>query len=185
MRARASGPVRLRGLADARRLHTHKPDLRIWSRSMRCPWRFAMNIGVRFSMLLTLLCGPAFAAMTLSSTDFASGDTLPTAHIYPRCGGRNISPQLSWSGVPSAARSLVLTMIDVDVKASQWSHWIVVDLPADANSLSQGAASLPGRATAVVNNSAMQPMMVRVHPRARARITTSSRSGQCRQRRLP
>ena len=111
-----------------------------------------MNTGMRFSMLLTLLCGPAFAAMTLSSADFASGDTLPTPHIYPRCGGRNISPQLSWSGVPSAARSLVLTMIDVDVKPSQWSHWIVVDLPANANSLSQGAASLPGRARAVVSN---------------------------------
>jgi Raf kinase inhibitor-like YbhB/YbcL family protein len=43
-------------------------------------------------------------------------------------------------------------MIDVDVKPSQWSHWIVVDLPADANSLSQGAASLPGRARAVASN---------------------------------
>jgi Raf kinase inhibitor-like YbhB/YbcL family protein len=47
---------------------------------------------------------------------------------------------------------LLLTMIDVDEKPSHWSHWIVVDLPANANSLSQGTTSLPGRARAVVSN---------------------------------
>jgi Raf kinase inhibitor-like YbhB/YbcL family protein len=106
----------------------------------------------RFSLVFTLLAAPAFSAMILTSPDFVSSDALPTAHIYPRCGGRNISPQLSWSGVPSAAKSLVLTMIDVDVRPSQWSHWIVVDLPADTSSLSRGTASLPGRARAVVSN---------------------------------
>jgi Raf kinase inhibitor-like YbhB/YbcL family protein len=99
-----------------------------------------------------MLSGHAFAAMTLTSTDIVSGDPVPSAHIYPRCGGRNISPQLSWSGAPSATKSLVLTMIDLDVKPSQWSHWIVVDLPASVESISQGAESLPGHARAVVSN---------------------------------
>jgi len=106
----------------------------------------------RFALMLALLGGPACAAMTLTSTDFGSGDPLPTAHIYTRCGGGNVSPQLSWSGAPGATQSLVLTMIDVDVKPAQWSHWIVIDLPASANSLSRGSASLPGRARAVVSN---------------------------------
>jgi Raf kinase inhibitor-like YbhB/YbcL family protein len=102
--------------------------------------------------LLALLCGPAWAAMTLTSTDIAPGKPIPLAHIYLRCGGRNISPELTWSGVPMAAKSLVLTMIDVDVKPSQWSHWILVDLPATATSLPQGTQSLPGNAKAIVTN---------------------------------
>jgi Raf kinase inhibitor-like YbhB/YbcL family protein len=92
------------------------------------------------------------AAMTLTSTDIAPDKPIPAAHIYPRCGGRNISPDLMWSGVPMAAKSLVLTMIDVDVKPSQWSHWIVVDLPPTTTSLPQGVHSLPGNAKAIVSN---------------------------------
>lgn len=97
--------------------------------------------------IFILLCSPALVAMTLTSTDIAPGKPIPAAHIYPRCGGRNISPELTWSGVPSGARSLVLTMIDLDVKPSQWSHWILVDLPATATSLPQGTKSLPRNTT--------------------------------------
>ena len=107
---------------------------------------------VCLSAIFTFLSTPGFAAMTLSSADIASGNAIPSTHIYPRCGGRNISPQLSWSGAPAATQSFVLTMIDVDVKPSQWSHWIVVGLPASAHTLAQGAASLPGPAAAVVSN---------------------------------
>ena len=46
----------------------------------------------------------------------------------------------------------MLTMIDLDVRPSQWSHWIVVNLPSNAHALAQGAASLPGAAKAVVSN---------------------------------
>jgi Raf kinase inhibitor-like YbhB/YbcL family protein len=102
--------------------------------------------------IFALLCSPALAEMTLTSTDIAPGKPIPATHIYPRCGGRNISPELTWSGVPSAAKSLVLTMIDLDVKPAQWSHWILVDLPATATSLPRGAKSLPGNTKAVVSN---------------------------------
>jgi Raf kinase inhibitor-like YbhB/YbcL family protein len=91
-------------------------------------------------------------AMTLTSTDIAPGKTIPAVHIYPRCGGRNVSPELTWSGVPSGAKSLVLTMVDLDVTPSQWSHWIVVDLPATAASLPRGAKALPGNAKVVISN---------------------------------
>jgi Raf kinase inhibitor-like YbhB/YbcL family protein len=103
------------------------------------------------SMLATL-SAPGYAAMTLASTDMIAGKPLSNAHIYPRCGGQNISPQLSWGGAPSATKSFVLTMVDIDVKPSQWSHWIVVDLPVRANSLSQGTKSLPGSAKAILSN---------------------------------
>jgi hypothetical protein len=99
-----------------------------------------------------ILAGPAAAAMNLTSSDLTDGAPMPTQHIYPRCGGHNISPQLTWKEVPGATQSLVLTMIDLDVKPTQWSHWVVVNLPVSAHSLEQGVNSLPGNAKAVVSN---------------------------------
>ena len=101
---------------------------------------------------MLLLCDPAGAAMTLTSTDFKDGATLPAVHIYPRCGGQNVSPELSWSGVPAGTGSLALTMIDLDVKPAQWSHWIVVDIPAGTTGLARGVTALPSGATGVASN---------------------------------
>jgi Raf kinase inhibitor-like YbhB/YbcL family protein len=98
-----------------------------------------------------VLCGPA-AAMNLSSKDIAPGAQVPAAQIYPRCGGQNISPELSWSGAPAGTKSFVLTMIDTDVKPSQWSHWIVVDLPPQTNSLPRGTTNLQAPARALASN---------------------------------
>ena len=103
------------------------------------------------SLLLALLSGTASAAMSLTSTDIRSGAAMPVAHIYPRCGGENVSPALSWSGAPGGTKSFVLTMIDIDVKPDKWSHWIVVDLPPTVLSLPR-RASLPGGAKAIVSN---------------------------------
>src|SRR5258706_1260517 len=109
------------------------------------------TLSARVTLVITILGGPAFAAMTLTSSDLKQDAPINSAHVYPRCGGRNISPQLSWSGAPQSARSLVLTMIDVDVKPSQWLHWVVVGLPVSASSLPQGGNTLPGNARTLVS----------------------------------
>ncbi len=124
---------------------------RVETMTKRC--RSQMNDAIaRLMLILSLSSAPAYATMSLTSTDFAAGDPIPNAYIYPRCGGRNISPQLSWAGAPLDTKSFVLTMIDIDVKPSQWSHWIVIDLPPQSNSLARGTASLPGKATAIASN---------------------------------
>ena len=92
------------------------------------------------------------AAMSLQSNDFADGAPIPVVHNYPRCGGQNVSPELHWSGVPETAKSLVLTMIDQDVKPARWSHWIVVGLPVATAGLARGVAALPAGAHTVVSN---------------------------------
>jgi Raf kinase inhibitor-like YbhB/YbcL family protein len=91
-------------------------------------------------------------AMSIASGDFADGAQIPAIHNYPRCGGGNISPELHWSGVPANAKSLALTMIDISVKPSQWSHWIVVDLPPSTAGLARGQSALPAGAKAVASN---------------------------------
>ena len=95
---------------------------------------------------------PAFAAMTLASADLTPGGVMPAKHIYPRCGGQNVSPQLTWSAPPAGAKSLVLTMIDQDVKPHLWSHWVVVGLPPTAGAFTQGAKALPAGAHGVASN---------------------------------
>jgi Raf kinase inhibitor-like YbhB/YbcL family protein len=110
------------------------------------------RVMARVSLMLTLATGSASAGMSLTSLDIKPGVAIPIAHIYPRCGGDNISPSLTWDGAPRGTASFVLTMIDVDVKPDEWSHWVVVGLPATLSSLPRGAQSLPGGATAIVSN---------------------------------
>jgi Raf kinase inhibitor-like YbhB/YbcL family protein len=112
----------------------------------------ALGARLTVALLLAILGGPACAALTLSSSDLKADAPISRTHIYQRCGGRNLSPQLSWSGAPQSTKSLVLTMIDLDVKPSQWSHWVVINLPVGTASLAQGAGTLPGSAKAVVSN---------------------------------
>jgi Raf kinase inhibitor-like YbhB/YbcL family protein len=109
--------------------------------------RFATTIAV---LLLFPFAGAS--AMELTSSDLAPSAQIAAAQIYPRCGVQNVSPALTWSGVPAGTKSLVLTMIDMDVKPADWSHWIVVDLPPSTTTLPRGTAHLPAGAKAIVSN---------------------------------
>jgi hypothetical protein len=102
--------------------------------------------------VLTAIGGPALAAMTLTSADIRPDGPIALQQVYTRCGGQNVSPEVVWSNAPPGTKSLVLTMIDLDVKPHQWSHWIVVDLPPTAGAIPHGATTLPGKAHAVANN---------------------------------
>jgi len=101
---------------------------------------------------LAILAATPAAAMTLQSPDIKPGAPIAPAQIYPRCGGANVSPELTWNGAPKAARSLAVTMIDQDVAPNAWSHWIVLDLPPSLERLPRGLGQLPAGARGVVSN---------------------------------
>ena len=107
---------------------------------------------VRLSLLLAMLVVRTLAAMTLSSEDLQPGAVIAAAQIYPRCGGENVSPQLTWSGAPPGTKSLALTMIDTSVQPARWSHWVIVGLPPDTTSLPRGAKILPAPARGIQSN---------------------------------
>ena len=111
-----------------------------------------MSNAIRLTALLFALSAGQAAAMSVTSADIAANSAIAARHIYPRCGGANQSPQLSWRGAPKAAQSFVVTMIDLDVKPAQWSHWIVVDLPATTTALPRGIKTLPGHAQALISD---------------------------------
>ena len=75
---------------------------------------------------------------TLTSSDFSNGDKISELHI----GGSDISPQLSWSGLPEGTQSLAVTCFDPDAQTlSGYWHWAVFNIPADVTELPTGAGS--------------------------------------------
>ena len=102
-------------------------------------------------MALAFCAASAFAlpagAMELTSPDFAPNGAIALEQIYPECGGKNISPALSWSGVPPTAKSLALSVFDPDGGPHGWWHWTLIDIPADTRGIAKamppaGARSL-------------------------------------------
>ena len=81
-------------------------------------------------------------AMTLRSKAFENGGTIPQTYT---CQGEDVSPPLSWEGIPRGTRSLVLIVDDPDApdpNAPQmtWVHWVLFNIPPDAGGLEQDAA---------------------------------------------
>jgi len=82
---------------------------------------------------------------SLSSPAFTPGGEIPALFT---CEGRDFSPALDWTGVPEAAKSLVLIVDDPDApdpKAPKmtWVHWVLYNLPPTTRSLPEAVSSLP------------------------------------------
>jgi Raf kinase inhibitor-like YbhB/YbcL family protein len=90
----------------------------------------------------TLSAGTAHAqGMTLISPDIKEGTTIAKDQVFNGfgCSGANISPELSWSGIPNGTKSLAVSIYDPDAPTgSGWWHWVVVDIPATARELPKG-----------------------------------------------
>ncbi|MCX5062088.1 MULTISPECIES: YbhB/YbcL family Raf kinase inhibitor-like protein [unclassified Streptomyces] len=76
--------------------------------------------------------------ITVSSTAFADGATIPRRYT---CDGENVSPPLDFSGVPSAATTLVVLAEDPDAPHGTFTHWLVWN--ADASRTRWAAGQVP------------------------------------------
>jgi hypothetical protein len=65
---------------------------------------------------------PEEHTMLLESDAFQEGGGIPTPYT---CDGTNISPQLSWFGVPADAIELALVLHDPDAHGGDFVHWVV------------------------------------------------------------
>ncbi len=75
-------------------------------------------------------------AMQLTSTAFAAGARIPDRYTGE---GADVSPPLSWSGVPEGTKQLALICEDPDAPTPEpWVHWLVFGLPPTAKGLPEG-----------------------------------------------
>jgi Raf kinase inhibitor-like YbhB/YbcL family protein len=77
--------------------------------------------------------------LVLKSATFENGGSIPRLHT---CDGRNVSPQLSWTGVPEKTASLAVIVEDPDAPRKTWVHWVLFDLPPTATGLPEGVPPL-------------------------------------------
>ncbi len=57
---------------------------------------------------------PPVPSFTVTSSDMTDGQPLDDMFTHPSVGGKNVSPQLSWSGFPAETRGFVVTCFDPD-----------------------------------------------------------------------
>ncbi|MHB8454443.1 MAG: YbhB/YbcL family Raf kinase inhibitor-like protein [Acidiferrobacterales bacterium] len=75
---------------------------------------------------------------TIVSTAFSAHGDIPAKYT---CDGADVSPPLSWSGLPAGTKSLALIMDDPDAPdpakpKMTWVHWVLYNIPP-------GTATLP------------------------------------------
>jgi Raf kinase inhibitor-like YbhB/YbcL family protein len=104
---------------------------------------------------------PRVPSFALTSESLRDGDTLSSPQTSKRfgvAGGKDESPQLSWSGAPVGTKGYVVTVFDPDApKSGGYWHWAVVKIPAGVHSLpagagAQGGAHLPAGALQLKND---------------------------------
>lgn len=89
--------------------------------------------------------------LRLTSPAVAANGQFPVDYT---CNGRNVSPPLAISGVPSGARSLVLIFDDPDAakepagRGITFDHWVLYDIPAADQEIPENsvpASARPGK----------------------------------------
>ena len=121
---------------------------------------------IALSVLGLAWAASAIAAdpFTLTSATFKDGQLMPrkvanSLSTNPNCVGENVSPQLSWTGVPEGTRSFAILMEDPEGRGGAGvHHWVAYGIPASVTSLAEGEVSkasdkyVGGRSTQGVPN---------------------------------
>ncbi len=99
---------------------------------------------IKLTLPLLLLASASSMAgsLELSSSDITQGKAMDKRQEFQGfgCSGDNLSPQLSWSGVPEGTKAFAIFAYDPDAPTgSGWWHWQAVNIPADVTSLPAGA----------------------------------------------
>ncbi|MCX7832712.1 MAG: YbhB/YbcL family Raf kinase inhibitor-like protein [Ignavibacteria bacterium] len=73
--------------------------------------------------------------MKLTSLSFKDGELMSEKYT---CDGENISPHLSWTGIPENTKSLALISDDPDAPVGDWVHWVIYNIPPAITELKEG-----------------------------------------------
>jgi Raf kinase inhibitor-like YbhB/YbcL family protein len=68
----------------------------------------------------------------LTSSAFKNGEMLPKKYT---CDGDEVSPPLSWSGLPQATKSIAMISDDPDAPMRTFVHWVIFNIPPEEKGL--------------------------------------------------
>lgn len=98
---------------------------------------------------MTSAIAVATQPFTLTSSAAAEQGALPVLYT---CDGKDISPQISWSGVPPKTQSFAMIVSDPDAPDGVFYHWVLYNLPKDTRSLEEGITEFPVGTTVGINS---------------------------------
>jgi hypothetical protein len=81
---------------------------------------------------INAMAGGNKMALKITSSTFTEGGRIPKQYT---CDGADISPDLSWAGVPESTKSLVLICDDPDAPMGTWVHWVLFNIPPGESAL--------------------------------------------------
>jgi Raf kinase inhibitor-like YbhB/YbcL family protein len=87
------------------------------------------------------------AAIAVTSPAFRPNEPIPATYT---CRGSELSPPLTWTGVPDEAREIAVVVDDPDAPSGTYVHWILFHLPPSTSSLAE--ASVPPGARQAKNS---------------------------------
>ena len=109
-------------------------------------------------LMTTLMTSPAIChagGMDLSSAAFPAAAPMARTHAADGdCGGQNISPAITWSGLPAGSRSVAILLVDRDGDgALEVVHWIAYNITAERGELRDGEGQTDGIGITLGRNS--------------------------------
>lgn len=72
--------------------------------------------------------------MKITSSAFDEGAMIPKKHT---CDDVDVSPPLYFTNVPEGAKTIALICDDPDAPMGTWVHWVLYNLPANIDELSE------------------------------------------------
>ena len=123
-----------------------------WSEEQKLTWRATEINDVSHYLYRSFYLGNVKhrgvpMSLTLTSSAFSADSPIPSHYT---CTEADISPALSWSGIPAGTQSLALIVDDPDAPdptapKMTWVHWVLYNLPPETQGLPEavGADDLP------------------------------------------
>jgi len=80
-------------------------------------------------------------SLALKCAAFESGSRIPVKYT---ADGEDLSPPLSFEGVPEGTVTLALICDDPDAPVGTWDHWVLFNIPPGTRGLAEGVEESPG-----------------------------------------
>jgi Raf kinase inhibitor-like YbhB/YbcL family protein len=101
-----------------------------------------LNARYLAAALVAVAVGPGAAAAQAPTTFIVESPAMTTGEMMPRDyspDGRNVSPPLSWRGLPSGTRGIAVICQDHGAgNPPPWVHWMIYNIPGSARGLPEG-----------------------------------------------